>query len=134
MLGRQKVWPRGMHSTLAGFVEPGESLEEAVAREVREEVGLEVGETAYHSSQPWPFPASLMVGFHARCRYAPLEVNDEELAAARWFTRAELKSSPEDETFRLPRRDSIARRLIEDWLAAGRAGRAAAALTQACPE
>jgi NAD+ diphosphatase len=119
VLGRQKFWPDGMHSTLAGFVEPGESLEEAVAREVKEEVGLELDAVAYHSSQPWPFPASLMLGFHAICRHLPLEINEYELAAAAWYSRAELKASPEDESFRLPRRDSIARRLIEDWLAAG---------------
>lgn len=117
VLGRQKVWPDGMHSTLAGFVEPGESLEEAVAREIHEEVGLEVTELRYHSSQPWPFPSSLMLGFRARARAGPLTVNPHELAAAGWFTRAELAASPEDASFRLPRRDSIARRLIEDWLA-----------------
>lgn len=116
VLGRKKIWPDGMHSTLAGFVEPGESLEEAVAREVYEEVGIRVDGVAYHSSQPWPFPASLMLGFHATCRHGPLRVNPHEIAGARWFTRAELRASPEDETFRLPRRDSIARRLIEDWL------------------
>ncbi len=117
VLGRQKIWPNGMHSTLAGFVEPGESLEEAVAREVKEEVGLELDEISYHSSQPWPFPASLMLGFHATCRHLPLRIDENELAAAAWYSRSELKASPEDDTFRLPRRDSIARRLIEDWLA-----------------
>jgi NAD+ diphosphatase len=117
VLGRQKVWPDGMHSTLAGFVEPGESLEEAVAREVYEEVGIEVREVTYHSSQPWPFPSSIMLGFHAQARHGPLMVNAHELSGARWFTRQELRASPEDETLRLPRRDSIARRLIEDWLA-----------------
>jgi len=117
VLGRQKVWPPGMHSTLAGFVEPGESLEEAVAREVYEEVGIEVREVTYHSSQPWPFPSSIMLGFHAEARHGPLKVNPHELSSAGWFTRRELRASPEDETLRLPRRDSIARRLIEDWLA-----------------
>ncbi|MGF1608457.1 MAG: NAD(+) diphosphatase [Kiloniellales bacterium] len=117
VLGRQAAWPPGMHSTLAGFVEPGESLEEAVAREVKEEVGLELRDIAYHSSQPWPFPASLMVGFHARATGSALAVNQGELEAAAWFTRWQLARSPEDERFRLPRRDSIARRLIEDWLA-----------------
>lgn len=118
VLGHHKIWKNGMHSTLAGFVEPGESLEEAVAREVMEEVGLEVevGKVTYHSSQPWPFPSSLMLGFHAICRHGPLTVNEQELASADWFSRAQLKASPEDETFRLPRRDSIAWRLIEDWL------------------
>jgi NAD+ diphosphatase len=117
VLGRQKIWANGMHSTLAGFVEPGESLEEAVAREVMEEVGLELDEIGYHSSQPWPFPASLMLGFHATCRNRPLRVNEEELAGADWYSRDALKASPEDDSFRLPRRDSIARRLIDDWLA-----------------
>jgi NAD+ diphosphatase len=94
LLGRQKTWPQGMHSTLAGFVEPGESLEEAVAREVFEETKVTLDEIVYHSSQPWPFPASLMLGFHARARSTRID----------------------DEEFRLPRRDSIARRLLEDWL------------------
>ncbi len=117
VLGRQAVWPQGMHSTLAGFVEPGESLEEAVAREVHEEVGIHVREVSYHSSQPWPFPSSIMLGFHAEARHGPLEINPHELADARWFTRQELRALPENDTLRLPRRDSIARRLVEDWLA-----------------
>jgi NAD+ diphosphatase len=116
VLGRQKVWPPGMHSTLAGFVEPGESLEQAVAREVEEEVGIAVGEVTYHSSQPWPFPSSLMLGFYARTGDRELRIHPEELEGARWFEREFLLASPEDESFRLPRRDSIARRLIEDWL------------------
>lgn len=116
VLGRQKNWPPGMHSTLAGFVEPGESLEEAVARETKEEVGLPLTEVVYHSSQPWPFPASLMVGFHGEATATAMAVNTDELESAAWFSRAELADSPEDERFRLPRRDSIARRLIEDWL------------------
>ncbi len=117
VLGRQKTWPEGMHSTLAGFVEPGESLEEAVAREVYEEVGIAATEVTYHSSQPWPFPSSIMLGFHAQARHGPLTIDTHEIGAARWYTRQELRTSPEDETFRLPRRDSIAWRLIEDWLA-----------------
>ena len=117
VLGRQKVWLEGMYSTLAGFVEPGESLEEAVAREVYEEVGIEVDNVTYHSSQPWPFPSSIMLGFYATAAYGPLTINEEELGGAAWFTREALRACPEDETFRLPRRDSIARRLIEDWLA-----------------
>jgi NAD+ diphosphatase len=116
LLGRQAAWVPGMHSTLAGFVEPGESLEDAVAREVREETGIRVASIRYHSSQPWPFPASLMLGFTADATSTEIAVNRAELEDARWFTRAELLASPENDVFRLPRRDSIARRLIEDWL------------------
>jgi NAD+ diphosphatase len=118
VLGRQPSWPAGMHSTLAGFVEPGESLEEAVTREVFEEVGLAVSDISYHSSQPWPFPSSIMLGFHVRARREELRIYAEELESARWFSREELLNSPEDDRFRLPRRDSIARRLIADWLEA----------------
>ena len=116
LLGRQAVWMPGMHSTLAGFVEPGESFEEAVAREVFEEAGVRVKNVRYHSSQPWPFPASIMIGFHAEAETPDIDVNRSELEDARWFGRQQLLDSPEDETFRLPRRDSIARRLIESWL------------------
>jgi NAD+ diphosphatase len=107
-----------MHSVLAGFVEPGESLEEAVAREVKEEVGVEVTDVTYHSSQPWPFPSSIMLGFWAQAVDDRLLVDQDELDSASWYTRQEMLASPEDETFKLPRRDSIARRLVEDWLAA----------------
>ena len=119
VLGRQKVWRAGMHSTLAGFVEPGEALEEAVAREVAEEVGLEIREATYYSSQPWPFPSSLMLGFHARADYKTLRVQPDELESARWFSRQELLASPEDDNFHLPRRDSISYRLIQAWLHEG---------------
>jgi NAD+ diphosphatase len=116
LLGRQRIWPPGMHSTLAGFVEPGESLEEAVAREVEEETAIRVDEVTYHSSQPWPFPASIMLGFHARARTTEVRVDHSELQDARWYDRAFLLSHQDDDSFRMPRRDSIARRLIEDWL------------------
>ena len=116
LLGRQKVWAKGQHSTLAGFVEPGESLEEAVAREVHEETGIVVDDVQYHSSQPWPFPASIMLGFTARAVTTELQVDPEELEVADWFDRGFILGHAEDDTFRLPRRDSIARRLIEDWL------------------
>jgi len=116
LLGRQAVWPAGMHSTLAGFVEPGESLEEAVAREVYEEAGIEVDCVTYHSSQPWPFPASIMLGFVATAATHDITVDREELEDARWFERDFLLRHEDDDNFRLPRRDSIARRLIEDWL------------------
>jgi NAD+ diphosphatase len=120
LLGRQKQWPVGMHSVLAGFVEPGESLEDAVRREVAEEVALHLTEVNYHSSQPWPFPSSIMLGFTAIAEGDQFRVDEHELEMARWFTREELLASPEDETFRLPRRDSIARRLVDDWIAGRR--------------
>lgn len=118
LLGHSTRFPRpDMYSTLAGFVEPGESLEEAVAREVREETGVAVGRVSYHSSQPWPFPASIMLGFYAEALSETITLDPAELADARWFTRAELRDH-KAHGFRLPRRDSIARRLIEDWMAA----------------
>jgi len=105
-----------MHSTLAGFVEPGESLEEAVAREVLEETGVAVDEVTYHSSQPWPFPASLMLGFHARARSTAITPDPEEIEHAAWYERRFLLGRADDDALRLPRGDSIARRLLEDWL------------------
>jgi NAD+ diphosphatase len=116
LLGRQSRFPPGMYSTLAGFVEPGESLEEAVAREVYEETRVRVGCVRYHSSQPWPFPASIMLGFHAAALTTAIEIRPDELDDARWFSRDWLLRTRDSDRFRLPRRDSIARRLIEDWL------------------
>ena len=118
LLGRQAVWTSGMYSTLAGFVEPGETPEEAVAREVMEETGIKVTELSYHSSQPWPFPGSLMIGFHAIGIREEPRVDTHELEAAGWFTRKDLRAFPE-RGMSLPRPISIARRLIEDWLAEG---------------
>ncbi len=118
LLGHSQRFPNTtMYSTLAGFVEPGESLEEAVRREVMEEAGIEVGEVLYHSSQPWPFPSSIMLGFHAEGLSEAITIDPTELRDARWFTRDELRSH-QSLGFSLPRADSIARRLIEDWLAA----------------
>ncbi len=116
LLGRNKNFVAGMYSTLAGFVEPGESLEDAVAREVREETAIEVGAVHYHSSQPWPFPANIMLGFYAEATSTEIIVDPGELADARWFERDWLRTHVDDDSFRLPRRDSIARRLVEDWL------------------
>ena len=118
LLGRGRHFPRGMHSTLAGFVEPGESFEDAVAREVYEEVKVRVKNVVYRSSQPWPFPASVMIGFHAEAESLDFSVNESELESARWMSREELRTEnlPKDGSFFMPRRDSIARRLIEEWL------------------
>ena len=115
LLGHSVRFPQKMYSTLAGFVEPGESLEEAVRREVLEEAGVDVGRVIYHSSQPWPFPASIMLGFHAEGLSEDITIDAEELQDARWFSRADLRNH-EALGFGLPRADSIARRLIEDWL------------------
>jgi NAD+ diphosphatase len=112
LLGRQENWPENLYSTIAGFAEPGESLEDAVRREVYEETNVRVGEVTYHSSQPWPFPSSLMIGFMAEATSTEIVLNDGELDDARWFTRDELRS----EFARLPFRISIARRLVEHWL------------------
>jgi NAD+ diphosphatase len=87
-----------------------------VAREVQEETAILVDQVTYHSSQPWPFPASIMLGFHARARTTELRVDHSELQDARWVDRAFLLTHQDDDSFRMPRRDSIARRLIEDWL------------------
>ncbi|HLT00752.1 MAG TPA: NAD(+) diphosphatase [Geminicoccaceae bacterium] len=115
LLGRSTRFPAGLYSTLAGFVEPGESLEETVCREVWEEAGVRVVDLEYRSSQPWPFPASLMLGFRARAASDALRIDPEELVDAGWFTRAQLLD-PERRPVQLPNRDSIARHLIEDWL------------------
>ena len=118
LLGRQPTWPPGRYSALAGFVEQGESLEEAVAREVFEEAGVMVGTPRYESSQPWPFPSSLMLGFSAPWESGEPAVNDDELEDARWFTRAEVEAAAagEDAPLKVPPRLAIARRLIDAWL------------------
>jgi NAD+ diphosphatase len=114
VLGRQAIWPAGRFSTLAGFVEPGESAEQAVVREVQEETGLVVRDVVYRGSQPWPFPASLMLGFRAVCDGDDSPVpRDGELEDARWFTREELRTQ---KGALLPTPVSIAWRLITDWL------------------
>ena len=117
LLCRQSRWPPGMHSTLAGFLEPGESLEECVAREIREESGVRVGDVRYHSSQPWPFPGTIMVGFMAKALSREIVVDETELEYAHWYRRRDLLGRRDTETFCLPGRYSISRRLIEDWLA-----------------
>lgn len=116
LLGRNQAWPEGQYSTLAGFVEPGESLEGAVRREVLEESGVIVGpEVLYAGSQPWPLPASLMLGFYAKATGFDIEVDGDEISDARWFTREDLRALIEAGTMRLPGAISISRRLIEGW-------------------
>ena len=118
LLGRQPVWPEGFYSALAGFVEPGESLEEAVAREVREESGIDVSGPRYVSSQPWPFPGSLMLGFTASHASGEPAVGDGELEDVRWFSRTEVAAAAAgDGPLHLPPPIAIARRLIDGWLA-----------------
>jgi NAD+ diphosphatase len=116
LLGHDPRWPDRRYSTLAGFVEPGESLERAVQREVMEEVGVAVTDVSYLGSQPWPFPASLMVGFKARCQDpSTLRVDGDEISDAAWFTRTELEAAVAAGEVVLPTGLSIARRLIEHW-------------------
>ncbi len=122
LLGRQPAWPYGMHSILAGFLEPGETLEDCVHREIGEEAGIEVDEIRYRGSQPWPFPRSQMVAFTARAVTRDIRIDEEELEAADWYSRAWLQALPADARigeapFALPPRLSIARRLIDAWLA-----------------
>ena len=113
LLCRQSRWPPGMHSTLAGFLEPGESLEECVAREIEEESGIKVGDIRYHSSQPWPSPGTIMVGFMAQALTREIAVDEIELEYAHWYERRDLLGQRDTDAFRLPGRYSISRRLIE---------------------
>jgi len=114
VLGRKKEWPEDRFSILAGFVEPGETIEGAVAREVMEEVGIPITNIRYHSSQPWPFPSNLMLGFFAEAESETINITDDELAEARWFSRAELLDEAKAYAEK-PHSVSIARRLISEW-------------------
>jgi len=116
LLGRGALWPEGRFSTLAGFAEPGETLEDAVRREVLEEVGVRVGDVEWFGNQPWPFPSSLMLGFVARALTTDIVIDETEMADARWFTRAEMKAESESGAVLLPGRGvSISRSLVEHW-------------------
>lgn len=122
LLHRQRPWPAGQWSVLAGFVEPGETLEQAVAREVLEETGIEVADIAYAGSQPWPYPGSVMLAFSARAVGGTLTPDPHELEDARWFSRTSLleafddRHRAESSGLFLPTRGSISRRLVELWL------------------
>jgi NAD+ diphosphatase len=116
LFGRKPEWPAHRYSTIAGFVEPGESVEQAVVREVFEETGVEVIESRYHSSQPWPFPGTLMLGYTAKARrHSQIHLNDQELEEAKWLSRQELTDGLVCGEFQPPTPISISFRLIEHW-------------------
>jgi NAD+ diphosphatase len=117
LLGRNRSWPEKRFSALAGFVEPGESLEDAVAREVHEEVAVELESLRYVSSQPWPFPASAMCGFYAAAGRRDFQPS-AEIDEARWVTAKQIRQAVADDDIRLPPPVSIAFRLIADWFRA----------------
>lgn len=115
LLGRQPLWPEGRFSTLAGFVEPGEALDDAVRREVMEEVGIVVGDVRYAASQPWPFPSSLMLGFFGDAATTEIHVDQDEIEEARWFTRDEVTEMTSSSELLLPPHVSISRWLLQTW-------------------
>ncbi|WDE06804.1 NAD(+) diphosphatase [Thalassomonas viridans] len=121
LLAQHHNIPAKVVSTLAGFVDPGESLEEAVCREVQEEAGVAVEQVTYMASQPWPFPNSLMIGFFARAKNDKLNIDNDEIADAKWFSAEEISTfdnwGDEGDNYKLPRKESIARYLIDTWLA-----------------
>jgi NAD+ diphosphatase len=118
LLGRGAHWPEGRFSVLAGFVEPGESFEAAVAREVAEEVGIRIDDARYLGNQPWPFPSSLMVGYAATTSETELRPDPAEIAEARWVSREEYRDLLSSNEIRTPSGISIAKRIIEHWLGA----------------
>ena len=116
LLARRRDWAPGRRSTVAGFVEPGETLEHTVAREVFEEVGIRVGKVSYRGSQPWPFPQSLMLGFRAIAESTDIAVDGDEIAEADWYTPERIETDTAAGALILPPFDSISRRLVDDWL------------------
>jgi NAD+ diphosphatase len=118
LLGRHTSWPPGRFSTLAGFVEPGESPEQAVVREVSEETGIAITSCAYAGSQPWPFPSSLMLGYYAQAPGVEPRPDGDEISEARWYSRAALATAVHSGEIRLPPTVSISRRLVEGWYGA----------------
>jgi len=123
LLGRKKIWPKGMYSTIAGFVEPGESVEDAVIREVNEETGVIVEKLEYQHSQPWLFPSSLMLGFTATAKGNEIKIDKNELEDACWFSRKEIKDNLKEGLLRIPNKTAIAYHLIEKWFNKGDVGK-----------
>jgi len=121
LLGRQAIWPKGMYSALAGFLEPGESIEEACAREIKEEAGLTAVSVRYHSTQPWPYPSSLMIGLMAEVSDDQATPDQTELEAVRWFTREETRAMLRNEIpdAKAPGAMAIAHQLIKTWSEGG---------------
>jgi len=123
LLGRQTTWTPKVYSALSGYVEPGESAEDAVLREVMEETGITVCDVRYFSSQPWPFSGSLMLGFHARATTTDIHLDETELEDARWFARHEIPALLAAGEFALPATETIARQLFDAWYLPGESGR-----------
>ncbi len=118
LMGRSHHWAEGMYSALAGFVEPGESFEGAVRREIGEEAGIQIGKVQYRANQPWPFPFSLMIGCFAEAKSTRIIMDEKELSDCRWFSRAEILTAldhPEDVDFYVPPKMAIAHHLIDYW-------------------
>ncbi|MBB6481384.1 NAD(+) diphosphatase [Spirochaeta isovalerica] len=122
LLARKAGWPEGMYSIVAGYVDHGESLEDAVVREVFEETGIHVRSTEYHSSQPWPFPYTLMLGYFAEADEGDIVVDHNELEDARWFSREDIIEGLQKGTHKLPSSFSISRKLITEWFNKGNKG------------
>ena len=119
LLGRQAKWPQGFYSALAGFIEPGETIEEAVARELQEEAGIKIDQVAFHSTQPWPYPSSLMIGCYANAVSTEITLDMLELSDAQWFTRDQIRASIEKKgtpELRMPPPLAIAHQLVKSWL------------------
>jgi NAD+ diphosphatase len=118
LIGRNKRFPPGLYSAFAGFVEPGESMEEAVRRELTEEVNLKVAGVRYHATQPWPFPSSLMLGCYAEAESETFRIDGHEIEDARWLTKDEVRARLANEiedAMKLPVTIAIAHHLIKDW-------------------